>query len=60
MNDLRETELGETLTDLEGTVDAGEAMLYNANGLFTSIGATFTTPNIRITSDADVCNSQAL
>ena len=38
VNDLRKTELGETLTALEGAVDAGEAMLYNANGLFTSIG----------------------
>ena len=44
MNDLRKTELGETLTALEGAVDAGDAMLYNANGLFTSIGTTFTTP----------------
>ena len=38
VNDLRKTELGETLAALEGAVDAGEAMLYNANGLFTSIG----------------------
>src|SRR2546430_3614000 len=47
VNDLRKTELGETLTMLEGAVDAGEAMLYNANGLFSSIGTTFTTPNGR-------------
>src|SRR6266581_4702365 len=45
VNDLRKTELGETLTALEGAVDAGEAMLYSANGLFTSIGTTFSTPN---------------
>ena len=45
VNDLRKTELGQTLTALEGAVDAGEAMLYDANGLFTSIGTTFTTPN---------------
>ena len=45
VNDLRKTELGQTLTELEGAVDAGEAMLYNANGLFSSIGTTFTTPN---------------
>lgn len=45
VNDLRKTELGQTLTALEGAVDAGEAMLYNANGLFTSIGTTFNTPN---------------
>jgi len=41
VNDLRKTELGQTLTALEGAVDAGDAMLYNANGLFTSIGTTF-------------------
>ena len=43
--DLRKTELGQTLTTLEGTVDAGEAMVYNARGLFQSVGTTFTTPN---------------
>ena len=45
VNDFRKTEVGETLTALEGAVDAGDAMLYSANGLFTSIGTTFTTPN---------------
>src|SRR5213594_1964884 len=45
VNDLRKTEVGETLTALEGAVDAGDAMLYNASGLFTSIGTTFNTPN---------------
>ncbi len=45
VNDLRKTEVGETLTALEGAVDAGDAMLYNANGLFSSIGKTFTTPD---------------
>ena len=45
VNDLRKTELGQTLTALEGAVDAGQAMLYDANGLFTSIGTTFNTPN---------------
>ena len=45
VTDLRKTELGETLTVLEAAVDAGEAMLYDANGLFTSIGTTFNTPN---------------
>ena len=40
VNDLRKTEVGETLTALEGAVDAGDAMLYNASGLFTSIGTT--------------------
>ncbi len=45
ITDLRKTELGQTLTALEGAVDASQAMLYNANGLFSSIGTTFTTPN---------------
>lgn len=44
-SDLRRTELGQTLTTLESTVNAGQAMLYDANGLFQSIGTTFTTPN---------------
>jgi len=43
-DDLRKTELGQTLTTLEGTVNASQAMLYNAGGLFQSIGTTFTTP----------------
>jgi hypothetical protein len=45
VTDLRKTELGQTLAVLESTVNAGQAMLYNANGLFTSIGTTFDTPN---------------
>jgi hypothetical protein len=45
VTDLRKTELGQTLTALEGAVDAGEAMLYGANGLFSSVGTTFNTPN---------------
>ena len=44
-DDLRKTELGQTLTTLEGTVNAGQAMVYNASGLFHSVGTTFTTPN---------------
>src|SRR5437870_9514524 len=43
VNDLRKTEVGETLTALEGAVDAGDAMLYNASGLFRSIGTTLCT-----------------
>jgi hypothetical protein len=46
VNDLRRSEVGETLTALEGAVDAGDAMLSSANGLFTSIGTTFSTPNL--------------
>ena len=33
------------MTTLETTVNAGKAMLYNASGLFHSIGTTFSTPN---------------
>ncbi len=43
-DDLRKTELGQTLTTLESTVNAGQAMRYNASGLFQSVGTTFTTP----------------
>jgi hypothetical protein len=45
ISDLRKTELGQTLTTLETTVDAGQAMVYNASGLFQSVGTTFTTPD---------------
>jgi hypothetical protein len=45
VNDLRKTELGKTLSELEGVVNAGEAMVYNAKGLFHSVGKTFETPN---------------
>ena len=44
-DDLLKTELGQTLTKLEGTVSASQAMLYDASGLFHSVGTTFTTPN---------------
>jgi len=45
VNDLTKTELGQTLTTLEGAVNAGQAMAYNGDGLFNSIGTTFTTPD---------------
>jgi hypothetical protein len=45
LNDLKKTELGQTLTSLETTINTTDAMLYNANGLFQSIGTTFTTPD---------------
>ena len=45
ITDLRKTELGQTLTTIEATVNAGQAMVYNASGLFQSVGTTFTTPN---------------
>jgi len=43
-DDLKKTEVGRTLAALEGTANAGQAMLYNAGGLFHSIGTEFTTP----------------
>jgi hypothetical protein len=43
-DDLRKTELGQTLTALEGAADAGQAMVYTANGLYRSVGTRFTTP----------------
>lgn len=45
VGDLRKTELGQTLTRLESTINTTDAMLYDAGGLFKSIGTTFTTPN---------------
>ena len=45
VNDLTKTELGQTLTTLEGAVNAGQAMVYNGDGLFNSVGTTFTTPD---------------
>ena len=45
IGDLKKTELGQTLATLESTISATDAMLYNASGLFESIGTTFTTPN---------------
>src|SRR5437899_5773483 len=44
-DDLRKTELGQTLTTLENAVNGAEAMLYDAGGLFHSVGTTFKTPN---------------
>ena len=40
LGDLKKTELGQTLTTLESTVNTADAMLYNANGLFQGIGTT--------------------
>jgi hypothetical protein len=43
--DLKKTELGETLTDLQATADAATAMAYTGAGLFHAVGEQFTTPN---------------
>jgi hypothetical protein len=47
IDDLRKTELGKTLTALEGAADAGQAMAYTASGLYRSVGTQFTTPGGR-------------
>jgi hypothetical protein len=47
VDDLRKTEVGQTLTALEGAADAGEAMVYTASGLYQSVGTQFTTPGGR-------------
>jgi cell division protein FtsL len=44
IDDLRKTEVGKTLTALESAADAGQAMVYTANGLYRSVGTEFTTP----------------
>lgn len=43
-DDLKKSEVGQTLAALQGAVDAGQALIYNAGGLFHSVGAEFTTP----------------
>src|SRR5882724_13095601 len=44
-DDLRKTELGQTLTTLDNAANGAEAMVYNASGLFHSVGTTFKTAN---------------
>jgi hypothetical protein len=44
IDDLRKTELGKTLTDLEAAADATAAMVYTRAGLFPTVGTTFATP----------------
>ncbi len=43
-DDLRRTELGQTLTTLENAGSGADAMRYDAGGLFHSVGTTFKTP----------------
>src|SRR6266511_4404057 len=43
--DLKRTELGQTLTDLETTASATVAMAYTGNGLFEAVNERFRTPN---------------
>ena len=45
LDDLKKSEVGQTLNSLESSINTSDAMLYNAGGLFQSIGTTFTTPD---------------
>jgi predicted nucleic acid-binding Zn-ribbon protein len=45
LDDLKKSEAGQTLNSLESTINTSDAMLYNADGLFQSVGTTFTTPD---------------
>jgi len=44
MNSLNTSGLGQTIGELQQSVSGVEALRYNANGLYTSLGSTFTTP----------------
>ncbi|HKP01922.1 MAG TPA: hypothetical protein VJU77_01050 [Chthoniobacterales bacterium] len=41
---LQQTGVGQTLTQLQRTANGIQALQYNANGLYTSLGPSFTTP----------------
>ncbi len=41
---LQQTGIGETLTQLQKTANGIQALQYTGNGLYTSLGQTFTTP----------------
>ena len=43
--DLKKTELGHTLNELETAANAAAAMAYTGNGLYQAINEQFTTPN---------------
>jgi len=44
MNELRRTELGRSLGTIVKAADGADALLYNAGGLYLSVGTTFQTP----------------
>jgi hypothetical protein len=44
VNDLRGTEVGQSLNAIMSTANGAEALVYNAGGLYHSIGETFQTP----------------
>jgi hypothetical protein len=48
VNDLRRTELGASLDAIMSAADGAEALAYNANGLYHSVGDTFRTPKGKV------------
>lgn len=54
VKDLRRTELGESMEAIMDAADGAEALVYNAGGLYHSIGETFKTPKgVTVTRSAD-------
>ena len=54
VGDLRRTELGASLDSIMTAANGAEALVYNAEGLYHSIGETFKTPKgVTITRSAD-------
>lgn len=54
ISDLRRTEVGESLAAIIQAADGADALLYDANGLYHNIGATFQTPHgVNINRSAD-------
>jgi hypothetical protein len=54
VNDLRRSELGESLDTIMRAADGAEALVYNAGGLYHSIGETFKTPRgVTVSRSAD-------
>ena len=45
MRDLKKTELGKTIEQIQNAAQGIDALTYNANGLYHSVGATFKTPS---------------
>lgn len=45
VRDLRKTELGQTIDQIRNVAQGIDALTYNANGLYHSVGASFKTPS---------------
>ena len=55
VNDLRRTELGQSIQQVQSVAQGIDALKYNANGLYHSVGTSFKTP-----SGAEVPRDQAI